>query len=65
MSSVDNKVVSLTFDNASFQKRAGDTMSTQGQAEASSELLWKRKSLGDLQQWPEIQHGLDGTTIEE
>lgn len=50
MSSVDNKVVSLTFDNASFQKRAGDTMSTLDRLKQALNFSGSGKSLGDLQQ---------------
>ena len=50
MSSVDNKVVSLTFDNASFQKRAGDTMSTLDRLKQALDFSGSGKSLGDLQQ---------------
>lgn len=50
MSSVDNKVVSLTFDNASFQKRAGDTMSTLDKLKQALNFSGSGKSLGDLQQ---------------
>jgi tape measure domain-containing protein len=47
--SVENKVVSLTFDNTSFQKRVGDTLSTLEKLKQSLNFSKSANSMNELQ----------------
>ncbi len=47
--SIENKVVSLTFDNASFQKRVGDTLSTLEKLKQSLNFSKSTNSMNELQ----------------
>lgn len=46
---IDNKVVSLTFDNASFQSKVGDTLSTLDKLKQSLNFSKGKESMGELQ----------------
>ena len=46
---IDNKVVSLTFDNASFQSKVGDTLSTLEKLRQSLNFSKGKESMGELQ----------------
>ena len=47
--SVENRVVSLTFDNTSFQKRVGDTLSTLEKLKQSLNFSKSANSMNELQ----------------
>jgi tape measure domain-containing protein len=62
---IDNKVVSLTFDNASFQSKVGDTLSTLEKLRQSLNFSKGKESMGELQSAAsKFNMGGMGTAIE-
>lgn len=49
MSSIDDRVVKMTFDNAQFEKNVGTTLATLGKLKAALNFEGSSKGLGDLQ----------------